>query len=131
MSAMADISFAQRIIHELNSREWNQARLAQKAGVSRTAIGDVLSGRRQPGVKLLKGIAQAFNIPLPEVLSWVDETATKAPDYMDAQILNETKDMSEQEKRSLLAFIRSTKQMRAPEPERGSMPASNLSKAKK
>lgn len=128
---MADKSFAERIIHELDSREWNQARLAQKAGLSRTAIGDVLSGRRQPGVKLLKGIAQAFNIPLPEVMSWVDEIADQAPDFLDDQILGEAKDMTEQEKRSLLAFIRSTKQMRAPAPEEGSMSVSKFSKVKK
>jgi transcriptional regulator with XRE-family HTH domain len=124
------MDFSEKIVSELNTRGWSRSEAARRGGISPSMFDKVINGHSEPGIKFLKGIAKAFSIPFLEVASWVDATS-KTPDSIDVKILNETKDMTEQEKNSLLAFIRSTKQMRAPEPERGSMPASNLSKVKK
>lgn len=34
----------------------------------------VINGYAKPGVKFLKGLSQAFNLPLAEIISWMDGT---------------------------------------------------------
>lgn len=55
------------LLKEMKSRNWTQAELARRAGVSRTAIGDVLSGKRNMGKDLAQLVAEAFKIPVVEV----------------------------------------------------------------
>jgi len=71
---MANKSFAERILYEVELRDWSLSTLSRRADLSRTAVGDVISGRREPGVKFLKGLSQAFDIPLAEIISWMDGT---------------------------------------------------------
>lgn len=54
-------------MQEISRRGWNQSELAVAAGVTRTAISDVLSGRRNPGVELCSAIARALHLP-PEIV---------------------------------------------------------------
>jgi len=55
------------LLSELEIRDWSQADLARKSGLSRTAISDVISGRRRPGVELCSALAIALGLP-PETL---------------------------------------------------------------
>lgn len=64
---MLAVDFKNWLITELNKRGWNQSELAVAAGVTRTAISDVLSGRRNPGVELCNSLARALRLP-PEVV---------------------------------------------------------------
>lgn len=60
-------TFATWIINELDRRGWNQSELARRAGLSPTAVSDVLSSRRNPGLVFCDGIAQAFKMPSEDV----------------------------------------------------------------
>lgn len=55
------------LLKEMKSRNWSQAELARRAGVSRTAISDVLSGKRMMGKDLAQSVAEAFKIPVTEI----------------------------------------------------------------
>jgi len=49
---------------------WSQFRLAEKAGVSQSAIGDIESGRRNnPSIKTLWRISKALGVSLSELLN--------------------------------------------------------------
>jgi len=55
-------------------RDWTQADLAAKVGVSRQAIVAVENGKYEPGLGLAFRIARAFGRNIEEVFQW-NETA--------------------------------------------------------
>lgn len=64
MLAVADtISFANWLEGEMRKAELSQAELARAAGVTRSAINGILTGRRGPGSDLCRAIARALGIP--------------------------------------------------------------------
>lgn len=60
-------TFSTWLLRELNLRGWTQAELARRAGVSRTAISDVISEKHSAGFDLCVAIANAMNLP-PETV---------------------------------------------------------------
>ena len=64
MLAMADAyTFSVWLEGVLRDQEMSQAELARKAGVTRSAINGILTGRRGPGPDLCKALAVALGIP--------------------------------------------------------------------
>jgi putative transcriptional regulator len=55
-------------------RDWTQADLAAKTGVSRQAIVAVENGKYDPGLPLAFRIARAFEKTVEEVFLWEDAT---------------------------------------------------------
>lgn len=51
----------------LIDRDWSQAELSRRAGVSRSTISKIMSGERGPGSEFCQSVAQAFNMPEEEV----------------------------------------------------------------
>lgn len=64
---MLAMEFNDWLLNCLNEKGWNQSELATRAGVTRTAISDVISGRRNPGPNLCLAISRALNLP-PETV---------------------------------------------------------------
>lgn len=62
-------AFSDWIRDELKRRDWSQATLAERSGLSRSYISKMLtSGRQKPGMRFFAGIATAFEMPLAEVI---------------------------------------------------------------
>lgn len=53
-----------RIKHLRGLKNWTQAILAEKAGISRSYISELERGTREPTVGILKSIADAFQVPI-------------------------------------------------------------------
>ena len=53
-----------RIKHLRELKDWTQAMLAEKAGISRSYISELERGTREPTVGVLKNIADAFQVPV-------------------------------------------------------------------
>ena len=74
--------FREWVLTETRRRDWSQAELAERAGVSLTTVRRVLvaqgRGQRQPGFKFFSGIAVAFDLPLAEVVT-IWQGIKKAP----------------------------------------------------
>lgn len=83
-------SFSEWLLLELKKREWSQADLARAAQVSRSAISEIISGRRQVGKDTANAIAEALKIPpehvfraagilpsQPDADPWVEEMDAK------------------------------------------------------
>jgi len=108
MYAMADtLEFGNWVVQELEVRGMSQADLARAAHVTRTAISDVVNGRRNPGKDLAQGIARAFDLPPEQVFR---EAGLLPPalevDEEIERIVHEASKLNEQDKAEVLAFIR-------------------------
>lgn len=64
---MLAMDFSDWLVDWLNKKGWTQSELANRAGVTRTAISDVISRRRNPGTDLCLAIARALDLP-PEIV---------------------------------------------------------------
>lgn len=62
-----DIKFRDWLLTTLEEKEWSQADLARHAKVSRTAISDAISGKRNVGKDLGLALARALNVPPDEI----------------------------------------------------------------
>jgi len=67
MSALMNIDFGSNLTKLLEQKGWSQAELARRTGRSRTAISDIISGKRAIGRDLALDIADALNIPPAEM----------------------------------------------------------------
>jgi len=55
--------FVQWLIYEMNAKGYSQSELSRRAGVSTTAISNVLAENRSPGPEFCIGIAKALKLP--------------------------------------------------------------------
>lgn len=60
---MSELEFREWLQNRLDEKGWNYSELADKAGVSRGAIANVMRGERSPGPDLCKAIAAGLGIP--------------------------------------------------------------------
>lgn len=104
---MLAMEFSDWLLNWLNKKGWNQSELATRAGVTRTAISDVLSGRRNPGPELCLAISRALNLP-PEtvfraagLLPPVDEDTEYQEEFF--HLLSQ---LSPQERQEILDLLR-------------------------
>jgi transcriptional regulator with XRE-family HTH domain len=84
-----DNSFSEWLLLTLENKKWSQADLARAAKVSRSAISEVISGRRRVGKDLATSIADALKLPPEQVFReagilppenndpWVEEMSHK------------------------------------------------------
>lgn len=49
-------------------REWTQGELADRLGVSRSAMGNYEREKREPGIDLLIKLADTFNVSIDELV---------------------------------------------------------------
>jgi putative transcriptional regulator len=57
-------------------RDWTQAELASRIGVSRQAVIAVENGKYEPSLPLAFRIARAFEKGIEDVFLWQDDPAT-------------------------------------------------------
>lgn len=57
-------------------RDWTQAQLAERVGVSRQAIIAVENGKYEPALPLAFRIARAFGKNIEDVFLWGDDATT-------------------------------------------------------
>ena len=102
------------IIDEREKREWSQADLARKVGVTRQTINDYESRRRaNPDERILVKISTVFGYP-PEYLS---RLAGQLPPALEIdedmeQIMRELEKLTKTEQQEVLAFIRMKRNLR-------------------
>jgi transcriptional regulator with XRE-family HTH domain len=59
---------AERIKALRGAKGWTQEQLAERASMQRSYLADLELGRRNPSVRTLVKVANAFGIPVPELL---------------------------------------------------------------
>lgn len=68
------MNFSERLVRELSNRGWSRSEAARRGGISSSMFDKVINGYASPGIKFLKGLAQAFDLPLAEIISWLDSS---------------------------------------------------------
>ena len=95
------------LLNELRKRDWSQADLARRAGVSRTAISDIISGKRKIGRDLAVSISEAFKLPLEEVYRAAGLLPPEpAETKLARQITHITAQLPPEEQQGLLEFAK-------------------------
>jgi transcriptional regulator with XRE-family HTH domain len=101
------VNFFDWLDEELDQRNWVRADLARRAKISESGLSMAYSGKRGIGPGMLKAIAIALNLPEETVfraaglLSQVSEI-----DELKSEILALTANMSREEQREVLNYIR-------------------------
>lgn len=109
----ADVNFSEWLVSMLQARDWNQADLARRAGVSKASISDVISGRRNIGNDLATAIADALKLPTEQVYraAGLLPPAIHIDEDME-QILHEIEKLPKADREEILAFIRMKNNLR-------------------
>lgn len=110
---MMNQTFSQWVLAQLEDREWSRADLANRAGLSRTAISDVITGKANPGFKLCVAIGNALELPAESVF----RVAGLLPENPDIDedielILHEVAKLPKRDQEEVLAFIRMKRELR-------------------
>lgn len=113
MLATVNTVFSEWLVGELADRDMSQSELSRRAGVTRTAISDIVNGRRNPGRELATSIAKAFSLP-PEQVFRVAGFLPPAIEVNEEieQIIHEVEQLPKQDQQEVLAYIRMKKNIR-------------------
>jgi len=63
--------FGRRVRHLREAKSWNQERMAAEAGIHRSYLAGIESGRRNPSLQNIAKIASALGVP---VVALFDQT---------------------------------------------------------
>jgi len=113
MLATMNKTFSDWLVNELTERGISQADLARGAKVTRTAISDIVNGRRNPGRELASAIARAFSLP-PEQVFRVAGFLPPAVEIDEdiEQIIHEVEQLNKDDQLEVLSYIRMKKNLR-------------------
>lgn len=105
---MKKSNFADWLLSELQKRGWSQNQLAIRAGLSRTAINDVINRKAHPGPELCRAIARALGYPQEYVFrkaGLIDDTP--GPDYdPEAELLlHWFRSLPPEERKEILEYV--------------------------
>jgi len=106
-------SFGNWLQEELNKRDMSQADLSRASGLTTAGIAYLINGRRNAGEDAVNKIARALKLP-PET---VFRAAGLLPpvseiDEMKAQLIELTANMSREEQREVLEYLRMKRRLR-------------------
>lgn len=93
--------FAQRLEELRDERGWNQSDLAEKAGLTPSAISQFESGGREPRFSSIVKLAHALEVS-PAYLAGLEEYETQ--DAEMRALLRETKELSRRDRRAVQLF---------------------------
>lgn len=107
------VSFAEWLLQELEYREWTQADLSRKSGVSTGQITRVVNGQRGLGKDSLTAIAKALEYP-PEKVYRIAGFLPPAIDLNEEieTILHEVSKLPKADQQEVLAYIRMKNNLR-------------------
>jgi len=113
MANRTDINFSEWLLLALEEREWSQADLARAAGVSKAAISDIISGRRNVGKDAATSMANALKLPPEQVFraAGLLPPAIHIDEELE-QILHEIEKLPKSDREEILAFIRMKNNLR-------------------
>ena len=104
MSVMND-NFSDWLNLEIERREMSQAKLAKSAGISRTSISDILSGKQRAGFDVCVAISRALHIAPENVLRAAGLLPPVAGNVAEKEdLLHLFDQMSKEKKKDLLNY---------------------------
>ena len=74
------MKFSEWIVSELDKRGWSRSEAARRGDISPSMFDKVINGYSDPGIKFLRGLSIAFDIPLYDVFMKLDEMKKESKD---------------------------------------------------
>lgn len=107
LSISMDELFSEWVRKQIETRHWTQSKLAKQAGVSRSAINNLLNGNRKPGDEMCKALANAFKLPPEDLFRRAGILPPKTLDVPKvAEICEIARVFNDQEQDDLLEYAR-------------------------
>jgi transcriptional regulator with XRE-family HTH domain len=101
------------LLGELKRQGISQSDLARLAGISTGSVSDIVSGRRKVGPDLAKAIAVGLKLPVEQVYRAAGILPPeKANDEQVEEILHLSRDLSKEDRRTVIEFIRMLDRLR-------------------
>jgi transcriptional regulator with XRE-family HTH domain len=98
-------TFSDWLLEKLRERNWSQSDLSRRAGVSRTAISNLISEKRGPGADLASAIAQALGVSIDEVFHAAGIMKTNLVDDRATRLAHRIAQLPEEDQEVLDAMI--------------------------
>ncbi len=107
MMAFASEEFIKYLEGGLAIRNWKQADLARKSGVSTGYISQILNGVRSPGVEFCKSIARAFGVPAENVLliAGLIDAPSRGKSTKKQQIIEQMEQLDDEKIEALARYV--------------------------
>jgi transcriptional regulator with XRE-family HTH domain len=100
-------TFSEWLGDELEKRDWTQADLARKSGLTTAGVSHIIKGTRKAGIKSCAKIAKAFDLSPDEVLRAADLLDQLPKDDKTVKdIVYTVNQMSEKLKEDVLEYAR-------------------------
>lgn len=114
MSSMVD-DFSDWVNAELESRGWGYSELSRRSGLSVSGISSMMTGQRQPGLDMCKGIARAFGMRPEEVLYQAGLLKRPPPSVLDEErVVDLFRLLNPQDRSTVLTFLSALAEERTP-----------------
>ena len=89
---------------ELNKRGWSQRELARRSGLSPTSISEVMSGKRGPGKRFCRAIANALQVPTERIFQEAGIITPPPDTSLFNELINVAKNLSEENQQKLVEY---------------------------
>jgi len=108
------MDFADWLVEEMRRRDWSQANLAKKTGISRGGISNLINRVRQPSPKTCRAISHAFDMPVDLVLQKAGILPTgnnSDEDPLIRMITHLSSQLDPEDREEIIAFIQTKKRI--------------------
>lgn len=105
---MSEQSFGRWLRHRLDLKDWRNAELSRRSGISAASISDWINGNKQPDPSSVGVICAALDASVEEafrVLGWLDTPTALTPAQADLIETIRRRNISDQTARTLLATL--------------------------
>lgn len=91
----------------LKDKGWTQGELSRRSGVSRGALSNIISKRRDPSPDTCNQIAEALNLPAEDVMRRAGHLEALEPDSAAVrQILEVVRQLNDDDQKEVLKYAR-------------------------
>ena len=95
------------LAEELAQRAWSSSELARRAGISQSAVSNVLAGKQVPGLEFCKAVSGDLDRPASEVLRMAGHLPPLPPPvYEEQEAVRIMRSLSEQMRGVALSLLR-------------------------
>lgn len=112
-----DKTFAQWLQDQLQAHNMSQAELARRSGLTGAMISLLASGKREPGLDTIKGIARALKLPVEIVYRAAGLLPPKADESVTSEELQHlVSQLDERDQEMIIEMARTMIRQRQPRP---------------
>ena len=104
---LMETDFSTWLLGELRLRDWSQADLASRSGLSQGAISKVVNKQRKPGFDFCEGVSKALKVPVETIYAAAGLLPpSRKTTSQEEELLHLFRQLPEKEKSDLIKYVR-------------------------